>query len=311
MIEQPKSERRVVEVPRIDAPEVILEELHTSIQKRSQDPELPTGINPLDEIILGFHKKQVSVIAARPGEGKSSLAAFSAFHLAQKGKNVVYLTLEMARVDIVERLLCNFCDIDGEQLRRGILPTDFESRYTLFKKEFAKTNFRVLEGFGYELAEVQELVKLCGKKKPDVIFIDHIQRINPQGYMQRRDALIDYINGLERLALKENIAVVAVSQLNRDSVKAGKNLKPSLEHLRESGAIEETAATVLLLWWKTMDRDKDPNDTAFKIIVGKQRHGPSGMEINLDFYANKSRFDWTRAEIFRDITGGDEPRDKL
>lgn len=311
MEQQNQKEKRTVEVPKIDTPDVILEELKQSIVKRTEAPELPTGIDPLDDVILGFHKKQVTVIAARPGEGKSSIAAYAAFFMAQKGKNVIYLTLEMARVDIVERLMCNFCDIDGDDLRRGKLPSDFDQRYELFKKEFSRTNFRVLEGYGYEFQEIVELVKLCGKKKPDIIFIDHIQRINPQGYLQRRDALIDYINALERLALKENIAIVAVSQLNRDSVKGGKNMKPSLEHLRESGAIEETAATVLLLWWKTMDRDKDPNDTQFKIIVGKQRHGASGMEINLDFYANKSRFDWTRTQVFQEITGGDEPRERL
>lgn len=289
------------DLPQFDPPSSIAEELYKNIKNRKLEPELPTGIKPVDDTILGFHRKQVTVIAARPGEGKSSFAAFAAFNLARQGKNVLYLSLEMARTDITERLMCNYCDIDGDNMRRGILPDDFEERYQAFRQEFGKTNLRITEGWGYEFSELTDIIKFCssGKSpvKPDVIFIDHLQRINPKGYTNRRDALIDYINSLDRMALRENVAIVALSQLNREAAQQGQ--RPSLHHLRETGAIEETASTVLMLWWKTMDRDKDPNDTSFKVIVGKQRHGAAGMEIPINFHANKSRFSWAEQGIFQ------------
>lgn len=282
----------------IEHPSLVLGRQVKLILSRTEKPELPTGIQPLDDIILGFHRKTMAIVAGRPGEGKTALTLQFALNLAREGKRVIYVSLEMPKGDILERMLCNYGDLDSSLLRRGQVPDDFKDKVEQFKAFLDSTQLRVTEAFGYKAKDIETLLEDCGENKPDVIFIDHVNKVSGEGFPQRKDAVSNYTLEMERLAVQNNIAVVLLAQLNRKSTEAGG--RPSMEHLKESGTLEEGAATILFLRWRTLDKErKNPSsDPAFEIIVGKQRYGDSGMNIEIEFHARKSKFTYYKQEVW-------------
>ena len=268
---------------------------------RKKTPELPTGLKPLDDVIWGLHRKQVTVISGRPGEAKTSLAVNIAFHLANIGKKVLYCSLEMSAEEIIERILCNVCQIDGEILRRGDLPEDFEAKEKTFGVLLDMINMKIIDSRGYDHKELLEIVSAFKKSdRPDIVFVDHIQKISSIGFANKQDAISEYALTAERIARKENLSMVIVSQLNRESVK-GKGMRPSIDQLKGSGTLEEGAATVLMNWWKTKDAEKDPSERDFRVIVGKQRHGHSDIEVPLQFNASQNRFFWSTENSWKEL----------
>lgn len=281
----------------IEHPGLVLQRQIQLILKRTEKPELPSGIAPLDQVIMGFHRKTLTIVAGRPGEGKTALGCQFALNLAKEGKRVIYVSLEMPKGDILERMLCNYCDFDSADLRRGVVPEDFHERANEFMAFLETASLRVTEAFGYKTKDIEQLLDDCGPQKPDVIFIDHVNKISGEGYPQRKDAVSNYTLEMERLAVQNDLAVVLLAQLNRKAMEGG---RPSMEHLKESGTLEEAAATILFLRWRTLDKErKNPShDTAFEIIVGKQRYGDSGMNIEIEFHARRSKFSYYKQEVW-------------
>lgn len=228
-----------------------------------------------------------------------------AWNLADIGKKVVYLTIEMSPEEITERYICSFCEINSDDARKGILPEDFDNRIQAFHKVWDRMNMRVISA-GRTVAEVRQVLDLFNEM-PDVLFIDHIQRISTLGFPDIRNAITSYLNDLEGMAVSHNISVVVVSQLNRDATKR-KDRMPTLEDLKESGSLEETGATVLLLHWPGKDAlVTDPDKWKFNVIIGKQRNGPSGITIPLEYQAQYYRFRWPETTATQFSINGSEP----
>ena len=284
---------------KVSLPEFVLDQQITLIKSRNDKPELPTGIEILDRHILGLHRRQVTIIAGRPGEGKSSVATAIAMHLADMGKKVLYLSMEMPAGDILERMMCGFCDIDAGDLQRGKLPSDFDVRVKTFRDFLTRTQLRIKDGWGYDLEEVRHLLdEESGPHKPDVMVIDHVNKVRMGKYPTKREAISEYASEVERLSIQHNMATLLLAQINRDALK-NKNSKPSLENLKECGDLEVTAATVIMLQWKTLDRSqKDMTETAFDFHIEKQRYGQAGTTIRVDFHAAKNKFVWAEDNLF-------------
>lgn len=297
--------------PVIEHPSLVLDRQINLIRKRTEKPELPSGIEPLDEIIMGFNRKTLTIVAGRPGEGKTALACHFALNLALEGKRVIYVSLEMPKGDIIERMMCNYCEFDSNLLRRGLLPMEFDHKAQRFREFLDRTQLRVTEGFGYKTKDIETILDDCGQNPPDVVMIDHVNKVAGEGFQQRKDAVSNYTLEMERLAIQHNIATVLLAQLNRKSTETGG--RPSMEHLKESGTLEEAAATILFLRWRTLDKErKNPTqDTAFEIIVGKQRYGDSGMNIEIEFHARMSKFTYYKQEVWTPLetkpTDGSRP----
>ena len=288
-------------------PGEILDSLIPALKGRTEKPDLPTGITPLDRHIWGLRRKSVLIIGGRPAEGKSSLAGQIAWNLADIGKKVVYLSLEMSKEEIMERFICSFCDIDSEDIRRGKLPDDFDTKIKVFTSIIDRMNLRIIDGYGKEISQVHDLFEQF-PVKPDACFIDHIQRIGSADYKERRDAITNYINDCEGLAIKHNVAMVICSQLNREPTRR-KDSTPSLEDLKESGSLEETAGCVLLNHWPKKDAPiSDPQKQDFEVIIAKQRAGASGVHIPLQYDAPFYKFRWTESSATKwDQANGDAP----
>lgn len=240
----------------------ILDSLSKDVDQRTKTPRLPTGISALDHIIFGLHKKELMVICGRPSHGKSSVALFIAWHLAKLKHRVVFMPLEMSRENTVERIVCMEYGISNFKLRQG----DDAERAKFFKcvpdlnSKLLETNLEIIERDGKSIDGIQSTIELF---KPDVLFVDHVQKISSKGYSSKYEALSDFMNNIQELAIKYNCSLVVNSQLGR-----------SEEFAKGAGEIEENADCLIHINWKCRKDPEYSDKKEFEISVVKQRHGP-------------------------------------
>lgn len=273
--------------------EIVAETLE-EIRTRPPEPELPTGIPMLDQAIWGLHKAEVTVISARPGEGKTTLSLQIAKNLADMNKKVMFLSLEMTTHQLVERLLVQFTQVSAWSLRTGDGQevANFFQRVQPFMPAFKKMPLRIIDDLGKEINEIKTLLTRLeddGIGAPDVLIIDYIQLIRDERTTVRADAIGAYLGDLRDIAKKYNISILICSQLNRDT---GKNAKcrPRLSNLKSSGSIEEIADCVLMCWWEELGDEDKPEGYKYWILVEKQRFGTPGMAIPVYFEKEKLTF---------------------
>lgn len=268
----------------------VMNELAQSIKERKGSPDLPTGIPSLDELTWGVHKSEVQIIAARTSVGKTSMALQWAIHLSLQKKNVLFISLEMTNDQVMERALCSHCGISGWDLRRGIIPSDFDEKVSQFKKVTDHLDLFLVDDMGASFAHVRSIFNSMNQQqtKPDVIFIDYINLISSEEGQDERVAIKNYLGELQEFAKVYGVAVVVVAQINRGAEQK-KNSKPSLHDLKGSGALEEVPSTICILHWQRNDLDPEASGE-FQVIVAKARHGPQGV-VNLKFNAEHYRFE--------------------
>lgn len=242
----------------------------------------------LDRLIWGFHKKELMVIGARPSQGKTALAMQFAFTAADNGSNALFISLEMSKEQIVERLFCNVTRTNNLMLREGKLPEEVkQSRIPIFEKMIDTLPLLVVDRWGYKFSDVETLIKEM-HPKPDIVFLDYIQLISQGRHYSKMAAIEEYFRKLKELSVMYNFSMVVLSQIHRIEEKR----RPTMDELKGAGALEEHADSVLLLYWiKRNDYDyHDVNE--FEINVAKQRHGPVGIvKANFfpQFYAFQDR----------------------
>ena len=271
----------------IDTLAVIVSDVVADIQQRANQPELPTGIPALDQAIWGLHRNELTVISARPGEGKTTLALQMAWHIATQGKKVVFLSLEMTREQLVERLLIQVTQSVAWELRVGnkAAVEAFCQKLQPWAETFETINLRVVDRAGKHINEVKhilnEMEETAGAP-PDVLIIDFVQLIRADGTMQKFELIGEYLNSLKDLAMRYNMAIVVCSQLNREATK-NKGAKPTLANLKGSGSIEELADCVILCWWEELGTEEKPSGVRYWLLVEKQRFGSPGEAIRVNF----------------------------
>ncbi len=247
----------------------IYETLKEDILKRGTEPKYKTGLRELDEMIWGLHKKEVLVIGARTSHGKSAFAMQVAANIADADNRVVYLSLEMSKEQIVERMLCNFGKINNKLLRRGLGKFHVETKGNTFEKWVTDLKFLIDDKYGYHF---DRIVEICDIITPDFLFIDYIQMISTKGYKSKLEAVEEYVRKLKQLSVERNIGIIILSQLNRESADVS---KPLMHTLKWAGVLEEHSDAVILLHWVNEGGE-------YKLFVSKQRHGEVG-ELKLIF----------------------------
>lgn len=280
-----RKKRASIASPSLLSTLTLLEELDKDIRSRPPEPEFPTGIPLLDEMTYGLHRGEMAVMASRPGGGKTSLALFMAFTMAQKGKKVLFFSIEMTPESLLERLFCLVCEIDGWTLRTGRPDAEYDKKLKDFKEILSTLPLQIIQ-WGYEIGQIPALLNDYERsgKMPDAVIIDHLMMVETDPKDDRRSALNAYLMELRRYIQEHNIATLVITQLNRDA----KN-KPSMSNLKETGFSEEAAQLVLLLWWKGREDKTDPTNPEYHIIIDKQRHGPVG-EIIIEFHPSTFKF---------------------
>ena len=277
--------------PTFERISTIMERLEAKIKTRTGEPALPFGIPALDRLTHGLIKGKITVMAARSSQGKTTLAMQTAWHLADLGKTVAYLTLEDDREELVERLLCHTVPWPNFKLRQGDVPVISKE----LRSVYARVKLLVLDEYGYNMPEIADTVHVL-RPKVDVVVIDYAQMIDDDQWESEYRALSIFVRQVKMFAESEEIAVILASQINRQGAAEG---RPSLHHLARCGRLEEVANLVLMLYWPAYSQDESfdrrfgrgecPHDY-YELSVQKNKTGPKGT-IPLRFIGEHYRFE--------------------
>lgn len=253
---------------------------------------IATGYKDLDNKLAGMQDSNLLILAARPGIGKTTLAANIALHVALKEKTPVGIfSLEMSKEELVDRLLVGQADIDAWRLKTCRLSDDDFSKLTEAMGELSEATIYIDDTPGSSILEMRTKArKLKIEKGLRFLIVDYLQLADSGRRFDNRVQEVSFISqNLKNLARELKIPVLAISQLSRAVEHRGEK-KPQLADLRESGAIEQDADVVMFLYHEQESEDLlDKNKRLIKLYIAKHRNGPTG-EIDLMFRADRVRF---------------------
>lgn len=244
-----------------------------------------TGIDKLDSRMDGLQKQEMVVIGARPGTGKTAIALQMAWAAIEAGTTVGFFSAEMGRAFLMQRMLSQLTGIEGHSLRTGNVTDSHIKQIVGAAAKLYDAKMFLNDRANITIGELISEARLM-KRRDDVgvIFIDYLSLITHEDRkIQRHEQMAEVSRRIKQLARELDIPIVLLSQISRDS--EGK--RPQLSQLRETGALEQDADSVLFLW----DEDEGGDDDARRVVltIAKQRNGPVG-EVPLLFIKSKMRF---------------------
>lgn len=260
------------------------------IKSKSGITGLPTGFTDLDEMLSGFQPSDMIILAARPSVGKTAFSLNVAAHAGiREGKAVLIFSLEMAKEQLVQRLLCMEGQINSKRLRTGFLA---QSEFPKLQRAADKLSRAPIYIDDTPNINVLDLRSKARRQKAqhdvDLIIIDYLQLMSTGRRAENRQTEIAEISrSIKSLARELRCPVVALSQLSREAEKDDTGV-PKLSHLRESGAIEQDADVVLMLS-RPPAHEAEGNENLIQVSVAKQRNGPTGV-VRMVFEKDVQRF---------------------
>jgi len=254
---------------------------------------IPTGFRDLDGLTSGFHNSEFIVIAARPSMGKTALSLNIAHYVGVKTDySVGFFSLEMAKEQIMIRLLCAEAQLDIKKVRTGFIGDREFERLKLSAEVLSQAKIFIDETPALTVMEMKAKARrLKMEQNLDLLFVDYLQLMRPGLRQENRTQEISFISrSLKELSKELQIPVVGISQLSRAPEKGRREPIPQLSDLRESGAIEQDADVVIFIYRPEFYRPHEENLRGLaEINVAKQRNGPTGR-INLAFIREYARF---------------------
>lgn len=251
------------------------------------NPRYGNGFKWLDEFTNGLHRKQLTVIGGRPGNGKSAIALQIAYNVAvRQGYKTIFLPLEMSVNECIERLI----------LQAQLLEPNFKKHCSEEDKQEIREFCDMVENdlkFCEALNKLEDIERLIKAEKPYLVVIDQLSQVRGTKKKDLRESYIEITRNLKRIALEQNVAIILLSQLNRLSTDGR---KPRLENLAESDSVGQDADNVFLLYRDDEIRKngEEPKDTdkelheedrpkVINLRIVKQRGGEINREIPLMF----------------------------
>ena len=256
-----------------------------------------TGLATIDNKLSGLQPAQLILLAARPAMGKTALGLTIAWNAAKENKSVAFFSLEMSTLQLNYRLISMVSMIDLEQVMNGRIKDDEWELLFKASKEIASKDLYVDETPAISLSEMRsKLKRLKAEKRVDLVVIDYLQLMTAEGNKENRQNEIASISrGLKTLSKELNCPILSLAQLSREADKRSDH-KPILSDLRESGAIEQDADVVMLLYREDY-YDEEDNPNIAKVIVAKHRNGSTGVQ---ELFFNKP------CTTFRDLSYREE-----
>ena len=257
---------------------------------------IPSGFGMLDKYLTGLNRSDLILIGARPAMGKTSFALNLAQNISMGArKKCVFFSLEMTKEQLAERLLSSQAGVESQKLKTGELTTDEWVRLGNAAGQFNDVELYLDDTSAITVPEIKSKVRRM--KNVDCIIIDYLGLISSATKKENRVQEVSEITrNLKMMAKDLEIPVICCAQLSRGTEGHGKNHKPQLADLRESGSIEQDADIVLFLYREDYYRndvaeDKQDEIDANKteLIVAKNRHGATGS-IELTFDKEFTRF---------------------
>ena len=282
-----------------------------------------TGMSDLDRMMGGLQSSDLVIIAGRPGMGKTALATNIAFNIAKayefrtkpdgnhetvNGGIVGFFSLEMSAEQLATRIIAEQAQVAGYKIRRGDITEQDFHRIAEAAREMQQTPFYIDQTGGISIAQLTARARRLKRQRGlDLLVVDYLQLLS--GSKSRGDnrvqELTEITTGLKALAKELNVPVVALSQLSRQ-VESRDDKRPQLSDLRESGSIEQDADVVIFVYREEYYlKNKQPREGTeeflawqqdmeraygrAEVIIGKQRHGPTGT-VELAFEGEYTRF---------------------
>jgi len=307
--------------------ELIIEVIKT-IEARAKNKDtitgVPSGFHELDKITHGFQPSDLIILAARPSVGKTSFALNVIENIMSNTQSmnfgIGFFSLEMSKMQIVERMLSSKARINLSKIRSGqidktdwpILGKTFEqlSKPNLLIDDSSQLTIMELRGkarqMKYRFAELRKTNK--SESDLNIIIVDYLQLLHASSGTRRmgtrEQEVAEISRGLKALAKELNIPVIALAQLSR-AIENRQGDKPRLSDLRESGSIEQDADIVMFLH-RTTKQNKDDeviesDRSDIEIVISKHRNGSISDGIPLTFIASQTRFMNKKNENYREL----------
>lgn len=260
---------------------------------------LETGYHDLDKLTSGWQNSDLIIIAARPAMGKTALVLSMAKNMAVNFNTpIAIFSLEMSNLQLVNRLICNVCEIESEKIKSGRLTQmEWDQLMTRIKHLYSAPLF-IDDTPSLSVFELRTKARrLVREHNVKMIIIDYLQLMNASGmkFGSREQEVSMISRSLKQLAKELNIPVIALSQLNRSVESRTDGKRPQLSDLRESGAIEQDADIVCFIhrpeYYSRSSEDAEGNDIRglAEFIIAKHRSG-SVDDVKLRFKAKYARF---------------------
>lgn len=248
-----------------------LKDIDDKYQKRD-DYSLRTGYLDLDKIIEGLHEQELTLLGARPGVGKTAFSLQMAEHIAKKGVYVYFVSLEMSRKQLGNRIIAREAEIDSHVLRMGWLTEENFAKINEVAGNVADIKM-CIDSESTTIQDIEDKAnELKQEKNLGLMVIDYLQLLKSRNkFTNREQEVADISRRLKLLSKELDIPIVALCQLNRETEK---RRRPLLADLRESGSLEQDADNVIFLY--VDDEEKVKNRVIdVEVIVAKQRNGPT------------------------------------
>jgi replicative DNA helicase len=283
-----------------------------------------TGLTDLDHKMGGLQRSDLVIIAGRPGMGKTALATNIAFNIARayegealpdgthrtrNGGIVGFFSLEMSSEQLATRIIAEQSGVASYKIRRGDINEGDFYKITEAAREMQTIPFYIDQTGGLSIAQLTARARRLKRQRGlDVLVVDYIQLLSgsrSRGNENRVQELTEITTGLKALAKELNVPILALSQLSRQ-VESRDDKRPQLSDLRESGSIEQDADVVLFVFreeyylankkpregteeFLNWEREMERAHGRAEVIIGKQRHGPTGT-VDVSFEAEVTRF---------------------
>ena len=259
-----------------------LEKLH---ENKGMLRGFPTGFRDLDNILSGFQKSDLIILAARPSMGKTTLALdIARMSSVNHDKSVVIFSLEMSSQQLVDRMLSAQSRVNAWNLRTGRLSSDREfSQLRDSLDKLAKAKIYIDDQPGNSIVRMKALSRrLKAEKGLDLIVVDYLQLMTTsKNYDSMVNQVTEISRSLKSLAKELDVPVLALSQLSRAVESRGG--KPRLSDLRDSGSIEQDADVVMFIHMDDKGKEESEKTNIAEILIEKHRNGPTGkIELHFD-----------------------------
>ena len=277
-----------------------VEHINKLYEQKEKITGIPTGFTDLDEKTAGLQPSDLIIVAGRPSTGKTSLALGMALNAAlhkPKSYKVAIFSLEMSKEQLCMRLLSAAGSLDMHRIRTGQLHRDDWSSLTRAASALTESKIYIDDTAGITALEMRAKIRRQRAETGlDLVVVDYLQLMSGGADSENRQQEIsDISRSLKSVAKELNIPVVALSQLSR-AVESRQDKRPLLADLRESGAIEQDADLVMMIYRKNMyagqqgevEEAADPEHVA-EILISKHRNGPTGV-VKLTFLPEYAKF---------------------
>ncbi len=253
---------------------------------------VPTGFTDLDHILTGFQPSDLVILAARPAMGKTAFSLNIAQNVAKSGKTVGLISLEMSKEQLVERMFASLLEVDSWKLKTGQLSEEDFMRIGSVMDELYQMKIYIDDSVGNSIGELRSKARrLQMEHGLDILIVDYLQLMTVSGAggaVNRVNEISEISRSLKALARELRIPIIALSQLSR-AVELRPVKIPQLSDLRESGAIEQDADVVLMMYREDYYEEDTERAGVTDLFVRKHRSGPVGR-VELAFKKERMKF---------------------